>query len=316
MSAPAGDAPAPVPGLVSVVVPTYGHRDLVGETLASLRAQAYPRVEVIVVNDGSPDDTAAVLRPLAAAGHIRYVEQANTGQGGARNHGLRLARGEFVAFVDDDDLLLPHALARGVAALRAEPAAVLAYAGYEELRAGGEVRTVRPEPYPSGDVLAAFRLRNWLVSPGQAVMRTASVRAVGGFDTGIWGSDDWDLYVRLARTGHFHYLGGVALRYRLHAQNASRRALLHVRNHLKVVRRHIGWDLPLLVAHQREASRYFVPNLLRFIDDARRAGRPADALRAHLYALAFRPSLLRERSFRRSLVASTLRVPPRMRAAE
>jgi glycosyltransferase involved in cell wall biosynthesis len=278
--------------LVSVVIPTYAHADLVEETLDSVFAQTYRHLEVIVVNDGSPDDTAKVLEPIAATGRMRYVEQENRGQGAARNRGLADATGRYVAFLDDDDLWPPDKLAWQVARLQADAGAVMAYGHHGKLLPDGTLEVDDPIPYrPSGDALREFRLRNWLLSPGQTLMRTSDVRALGGFDPAIWGSDDWDLYVRLAARGRFLFEPRVALHYRLHGGNASRQAIRHARNHMRVAWRHIGWNLPLLVRHQRLAAGYFVPNLLRLASEKRAAGEHDVAVRADLHALCFRPSL-------------------------
>lgn len=290
---------------VSVVIPTYGHAHLVEETLASVFAQTFEDFEVVVVNDGSPDDTAARLRPMAERGEIRYVEQANAGQGPARNRGLAEARGTYVAFLDDDDLWPPEKLAWQVACLEAHPEAVLVYGHHAKLLPDGTLEVDDPIPYrPSGPVRSEFRLRNWLLSPGQTLMRTADVRAIGGFDEEIWGSDDWDLYVRLSERGSFLFLPRIALHYRIHDANASRHAVRHARNHLKVVRRHIGWNLPLLVRHQRLAAGYFVPNLRALSAERRRAGDHRGALRADVHALAFRPSLLLDGRYVKNLLRS------------
>lgn len=297
-------------GRVSVVVPTYSHRDFVLASLDSVFAQTHPDVEVIVVNDGSPDDTAARLRPLVDAGRIRYLEQGNQGQGAARNRGLEIATGEFVAFLDDDDLWPPDTLSRLVAALESDPSRVMAYGDELRLLADGRLHPQRQETRPSGDAYRAFRRRNWLTSPGQAVMRAAAVRAVGGFDSRIWGSDDWDLYIRLARQGEFTYVGAPVLHYRIHAANASRHAVRHARNHLRVVRRHIGWDLPELVLHQRLVASYFVPNLMSAAQRARKADESWHAVHAHLYALLFEPQMLARPWFVRSLVESALGIRP------
>ena len=140
---------------VSVIVPTYKHRDFVLATLDSVFAQTFTDYEVIVVNDGSPDDTADVLRPLAEAGRIRYVEQENQGQAAARNRGIAQARGEFVALLDDDDLWPPDKLEWQVGCLRADPTAVAAY-GYRETF-GTEAGNIHPqENAPSGQVWTAF----------------------------------------------------------------------------------------------------------------------------------------------------------------
>lgn len=290
---------------VSVVVPTYRHAELVEQTLASVSAQSFGDHEVIVVNDGSPDDTASRLLPLVERGEIRYVEQANAGQGAARNRGLAEARGTYVAFLDDDDLWPPDKLAWQVACLQSEPEAVMVYGYHAKLLPDGTVEADDPIPWrPSGDVKREFRLRNWLLSPGQTLMRTADVRAIGGFDERIWGSDDWDLYVRLAARGRFVFLPRIALHYRVHDANASRHAVRHARNHLRVAWRHIGWNLPLLVRHQRLAAGYFVPNLQRLAEQRRDAGDHASALRADLHALCFRPSLLARPRYVKNLVRS------------
>jgi glycosyltransferase involved in cell wall biosynthesis len=89
---------------VSVVIPTFKHRHFICRTLESVFNQSMTDYEVIVVNDGSPDDTAAVLTPLIETKWIQYLEQANLGHSNARNHGIQVSRGHFIALVDDDDV--------------------------------------------------------------------------------------------------------------------------------------------------------------------------------------------------------------------
>src|SRR5690348_1122151 len=89
---------------VTVVIPTYRHRDFILQTLDSVFAQTMRDFEVIVVNDGSPDDTAALLAPLVATSRVAYFEQPNQGQSRARNLGIQHARGQYIALLDDDDL--------------------------------------------------------------------------------------------------------------------------------------------------------------------------------------------------------------------
>jgi glycosyltransferase involved in cell wall biosynthesis len=290
--------------VVSVVIPTYCHCDTIGETLDSVFAQTFRDFEVVVVDDGSPDGTGELLRPLVEQGRIRYVRQENAGAGTARNRGLHEARGEFIAFLDDDDLWPPDKLEWQVEALRARPEAVLAY---------GEARTIHPdgrllwhrrnEPWPEGDVYDKFRLATWITSPGQTLIRAEVLRELGGFDPFLWGSDDWDLYIRLAWRGPFVFRPVVALDYRLHAGNASKQAIRHALNQFSVVRRHIGWNLPLFIRHQRRAGKYFVPNLMAFAERARAEGNGAGALAATALALTF----LRWRLLRRPVLPLALR---------
>ena len=293
--------------LVSVVIPAYGHAGVIGETLDSVFAQTLLDREVIVVVDGSPDDTAARLRPLADAGRLTLVEQANAGQAAARNAGLALARGKYVALLDDDDLWPADKLAWQVARMEADPDLILCWGRAEQLRADGRRVPPKATEFPPGraerpEALRRFRYRCHLLSPGQALIRADALRAVGGFDPAVWGADDWDLYLRLCAVGPVWYEPRLALTYRLHAANASATAAArHARNHFAVARRHLGpWPrhpLRRLRNHLRSAH-YFVPNLLAAADRATDAADRLDALRL---ALRFRPYLLLRRWFRRAL---------------
>lgn len=295
---------------VSVVIPTYNHRAFLPESLGSVFTQSFAAYEIIVVNDGSPDDSADYLRPLAEAGRIRYFEQQNQGQAAARNRGIAEARGEFIALLDDDDRWTPDKLQWQVEALSADADAVLVYGDYGRLEADGGLSRYEKKDCPSGNVYRAFRRQSWILSPGQTLIGAAALRKIGGFDPAIWGSDDWDLYIRLARCGRFIYQPRLCLHYRVHGANASRRALQHVRNHWKVVRRHIGWNLPLLAAHQRAASTYFVPNLLGFVHQARNEKKFGQALAAVMHAVSFRPSLLMKKHFWAAAAGALLRRSP------
>src|SRR5690606_16515588 len=107
-------------GLVSVVIPAYNAAGLIGETIESILTQRYPSVEIIAVDDGSADATANVVEGFGS--RVRLARQPNSGGcSSPRNHGLRLARGEYVTFFDADDLMLPDKLARQVQYLEAHP---------------------------------------------------------------------------------------------------------------------------------------------------------------------------------------------------
>lgn len=283
--------------MISVVIPTYNHGPLLLDTLASVFAQTYQDYEVIVVNDGSPDDTAELLRPLVETRRVIYLEQENAGQAAARNRGLQAARGDYIAFLDDDDLWPADKLAWQVRVLDENPESVLVYGRYAQLRADGRLHPDSSSGFPGGSVHGQFRRRNWIHSLGQTLMRTEAVRAIGGFDPGVWGADDWDLYIRLAQRGPFEFRDRLALRYRLHEQNASRDAIRHVRGYWQVVRRHVGWNVPLWFSGQRAAAAYFVPNLTDFAAHRHRAGAYWQVLQACGIALTFRPGLLSKRWF-------------------
>jgi glycosyltransferase involved in cell wall biosynthesis len=206
--------------IVSVIIPTYRHRDYVLHTLDSVFAQTFTDYEVIVVNDGSPDDTAQVLLPLVESRRIRYVAQANQGQAAARNHGLSLAKGEFAAFLDDDDLWPLDKLQWQVDELRRHPeAGAIAGSALIIDPACNEIERFHQTGQPI--TVESLFIGNPIHSLGQVLIRTEILRKVGGFDSAIWGTDDYQLWFDLVRNSTFLTKDIVALRYRQHQGNAS-----------------------------------------------------------------------------------------------
>jgi glycosyltransferase involved in cell wall biosynthesis len=240
---------------VSVVIPTYRHRDYVAAALASVEAQTFRDFEIVVVNDGSPDDTEAVLRPWIDRGAIRYVAQENRGQAAARNRGIELARGEFVALLDDDDLWLPDKLAWQVEYLRGNRDCGLVAGAAEVMDESGMALRSTPD---LGDVGFERLLEgNCLLSPGQALVRRSALDRAGGFDPAVWGADDWDLWLRIALADRVRITGRVSLRYRKHAANASADMGRMLRNCLSVVERNVGRaDASRRRRLRRDAHRY------------------------------------------------------------
>ena len=123
---------------VSVVIPTYNHQCYILAALDSVFAQTFTDFEIIVVNDGSPDNTAEVLRPLTESGRIRYIEQKNQGQSAARNRGISEAKGEFIALLDDDDIWPPDKLQWQVEELQNNPDTALVYGSVSFIDDNGE----------------------------------------------------------------------------------------------------------------------------------------------------------------------------------
>ena len=127
---------------VSIVIPSYNRAHLIAETLASVAAQTFTDYEVLVIDDGSKDNTEEVLRPWCEKdSRIRYVKQVNGGVSTARNHGLRLARGEFIAFLDSDDLWSPWKLALQVQLMRAMPHVGMLWTNMDTINEQGQPLT-------------------------------------------------------------------------------------------------------------------------------------------------------------------------------
>jgi glycosyltransferase involved in cell wall biosynthesis len=182
--------------LVSVIIPTYNRSALLTLTVNSVLQQRYSAVEVLVVDDGSTDDTALVLASYGSA--VRVIHQQNQGGTAARNTGLREARGAYISVLDHDDLLHTDKLALQVAALQANPELGAVHCRWQVIDADGRVID-RIGPLPAGDLYAGL-IRGCFIWSGGPLVRREWVQRVGKFDTAIW-SSDWDYWLRLAQAG-------------------------------------------------------------------------------------------------------------------
>lgn len=181
---------------VSIIIPTYNRSELLRFTLESVLAQTYPNIEIIVVDDGSIDDTAAMLKQYA--NHITYIQQDNQDVAAARNTGIQAASGEYLTFIDDDDLMLPKKIEQQVHVLTARPSIGLVHCGYWYIdKYGNRLETV--SFLPAG-TLKELVIINQIWS-GAPLIRRQWINQVGGFDTTWATSADWDMWLRLARAG-------------------------------------------------------------------------------------------------------------------
>lgn len=196
--------------LVSVVVPAHDCAGTIDETLRSVRAQTHRRLEIIVVDDGSKDGSAAVVEAHAAVDErVRLIRQANAGVAAARNTGLNAARGELVAPIDADDLWRPRKLERQLQAMAAGGERIgLVYCWNAVIDAAGIVTAPNDRPRHHGDVIPNLLYGNFVGNGSCALMRKDAVLAAGGFDPtlrarGAQGCEDWRLYLMIAQSHRF-----------------------------------------------------------------------------------------------------------------
>jgi glycosyltransferase involved in cell wall biosynthesis len=223
--------------MISVVIPAYNVAPYIGETLDSIFAQTFIDYEVIVINDGSPD-TAELERALEPyLNRIVYLKQENGGAGAARNAGLRQARGEFVAFLDADDLWLPDYLSEQMIFIRSGDYD-LVYAdallfGNSPL-AGRTFMQIAPS---NGEVTFESLISGQCnVITSGVVTRARLVLEAGMFDEQLRNSQDFELWVRLVRRGaRAAYQRKVLLRYRYHENSLSGDALNQIKRELRVL---------------------------------------------------------------------------------
>lgn len=188
--------------LVSVIIPTYNRAELLALTLESVLAQSYPLLEIVVVDDGSSDHTATMMNQYS--GRVTYIRQTNQGEAVARNNGIQASTGEFLTFLDDDDLILPTKIARQVAYLQAHPEVGLVHCRYYHMDETGRYLD-KVGLLPEGDVLPQLVYGDFIWA-GAPLIRRQCLEAVGAFDVTLpWQgkySEDWDLWLRIALAGY------------------------------------------------------------------------------------------------------------------
>jgi glycosyltransferase involved in cell wall biosynthesis len=189
------------PPLVSVVVPTFNRAWSLPDALDSILAQDGPAFETIAVDDGSTDETPALL--AAYGDRIRTIRQENRGVSAARNRGIDLARGELLAFLDSDDRWLPGKLAAQVAFFAEHPEALICQTEEIWIRRGVRVNPRRRHRKRSGMIFEPS-LELCLVSPSAVMVRRALFDRVGRFDESLPACEDYDLWLRVARKYPVH----------------------------------------------------------------------------------------------------------------
>jgi glycosyltransferase involved in cell wall biosynthesis len=217
---------------ISVVIPCYQQGRFLGDCIRSLQAQTYPDWEAVIIDDGSVDETRSVVDELMLRdSRVRYVHQANKGPASARNHGLSLARGSWIQFLDGDDLLLPTKFERQLAVLCAAPPPAFSYTDYWHGAAEDPLRRVNagrlPCRFTSDDPLLDLA-RDWetaLSIPIHApLVDAAFFRQLGiRFDESLRNHEDWDVWMKvLANASQIKFVDEELAIYRVCSGSNSR----------------------------------------------------------------------------------------------
>lgn len=205
---------------VSVIIPNYNYGRFLGEAIESVLAQTRPADEIIVVDDGSSDDSVEIARSFGSA--VKVIVQKNGGVGAARNHGVREASGDIVAFLDSDDRWYPEKLERqlGIFCEDAEVGIVTCF--MREFDADGNTITIYEQDIEGRISDRVLRFDARIVGPGSAVVLKKDIfLAVGGFDEerDLHPSEDWELFYRVTKATKIRYVPELLVHYRNHGNN-------------------------------------------------------------------------------------------------
>ena len=232
---------------VSVVIPTYNRADFLHEAIASVLQQDHPHVELIVVDDGSRDGTAAVVSRFGTAVH--YLWQENRGVSAARNRGVAASTGDLIAFLDSDDLWLPSKVSAQVAYFEAHPDMQACHTDEIWMRRGVRVNERRIHRKQGGWQFLAL-LPRCLISPSAIMMRRTLWDHLGGFDESLPACEDYDLWLRLTAVVPVGFLPQrLVIKRGGHADQLSRRTPVLDRYRIKALEKALATPLP--PAHRR-----------------------------------------------------------------
>jgi glycosyltransferase involved in cell wall biosynthesis len=202
---------------VSIIIPCYRQAQFLGEAIRSAVQQSHSEQEIIVVNDGSPDHTAAVVQEYP---QVRYLEQSNRGRSAARNRGLQDSHGDYVVFLDADDRLLPHHLETNLDVIRRHPEVSFACGDYQWFGAQGvwHKHNCQPEPDHYSSLLSgSFR-----IALHTALFRRQPLLELNGFREDLLACEDLHLFLQLAKRYPLVCHHTTIAEYRRHATQTTK----------------------------------------------------------------------------------------------
>jgi glycosyltransferase involved in cell wall biosynthesis len=277
---------------VSVIIPCYRHANFLADAIESVLRQTHPDFEIVVVDDGSPDNTREVAARYPC---VRYVRQEHQGLAAARNTGIRESKNPWLVFLDADDRLLPRALEAGLTCFSAHPECAFVSGGYLPVRADGSSPGDPFIPRIGKDHYAETLKRSYISMHATVMFRREILEQVNGFDTSLRVCEDFDLYLRIARTHPVCCHSSVVAEYRMHDANLSGDRALMLKTALRVLRSQ--WPYVKADARYRAAYRtgirfwkeYYGFELIRQARRSLGQGNPRRAVRPLAAVLRYAP---------------------------
>ncbi len=261
--------------LISIIIPVYNGEQTIKETINSLLAQTYTNWELIVINDGSSDHTLEILAEILgqhpSIDH-KIISYPQTGVCASRNRGASFAQGEFLAFLDADDLWSPDKLAQQIQSLLNSSEnfvevkgklakAAVAYSWTDYINETGEFLYSGGHACHQGDVYQYLLLGNFLENGSNALIYAPAFQEVGGFDESLVGGEEWDLFIRIARRYEFAVVPEVQVFYRLSNNSSSASLDRQAAECLKVINRSFQTSPP----HVQHLKPQSLGNLYRYL---------------------------------------------------
>lgn len=278
------------PPLVSVIIPAYNATRTLQETVQSALSQTMSDFEIIIVDDGSSDDTLEVARSIEDE-RVRVLTQPNGGVAAARNAGIRAASGKYVALLDADDLWVPHKLERQLEVLESGQDVYAVQSGATFVNDSLEVLSVRLCFPTQNALLETLLFQNMQANMSNLVIARHKFDEMGYFDTQLEILEEWDMAIKVARHCNLVSLEESLLLYRVHAGNRSRNLGIHIQPGLLVLRR--TFRDPTLPSDVRSKKRLIYAHFYTMLSGgALKVGRWGECVRWATKALVTHPASL------------------------
>jgi glycosyltransferase involved in cell wall biosynthesis len=206
--------------LISVIIPVFNGEKTLQETIESVLNQNWRDFELLIINDGSEDATLEIVARFKDS-RIKIFSYPNAGQSTSRNRGIGLATGEYISFIDADDLWTPDKLEAQLRALQENPKAAVAYSWTDWIDESGQLLGQGSHNTEQGKVFAKLLLNDFVANGSNALIRRQALTEVGGFDASVTPAEDWDMWLRLAVHYEFVAVPYVQVFYRISPSSAS-----------------------------------------------------------------------------------------------
>ncbi len=298
--------------LISVIIPVYNGEKTIRETIESVLSQTFTDFELIVINDGSQDATLQIVERIQDA-RLKVFSYPNSGQATSRNRGIARACGEYISFIDADDLWTPDKLEAQLKALQDNPQAAVAYSWTKCIDESGQFSRRGSHISDRGDVYAKLLLIDFIENGSNPLIRAQALTEVGEFDKSMVPSEDRDLWLRLAARYHFVAVPSPQILYRQSANSESANILRMEAASLRVIEQAFT-QAPESLHHLKKHS---LANIYKGLTFKTLEGLPSPqqgltAARLLWYSIRNDPSLLQARVIWKVLlkIAAMVLLPP------
>ena len=263
--------------IISVVIPVYNGAKTIKETIESVLEQTYQDFEIIAIDDGSQDNTLAVIDSIQNQ-RIKVFSYPNAGVSASRNRGFARARGEFIAFLDADDLWTKDKLESQLELLQQNPQAGVAYSWTDHIDELGKF--LKPASYTScsGNIYERLLIGNFLSCGSNTLIRAEALKQVGGFDESLKAAEDWDMWLKLAPRYEFLVVPRPQVLYRVSAHSLSTNIFKMETDSLRVIEKAYNQAPESLQHHKKETLGFLYKFLMaKALEDSvkRQRGRKA-----------------------------------------